>query len=118
MYNAMYKNESKIAAAIREEYTEKQTTKLSELVELDRKVKRPAEIFAYSFGTVGALVLGTGMCLAMEVIGSMMPLGIVVGVVGIAMVTANYFIYKAMVKKGKKKYGRRILELSNEILHE
>ena len=89
MYNAMYKNESKIAAAIREEYTEKKPNKLGELVELDRKVKRPAEIFAYSFGTVGSLVLGAGMCLAMKVIGNMMPLGIVIGAVGIGVKIAD-----------------------------
>ncbi len=36
---------------------------------LDRKAKMPAEIFAYTFGIFIALVFGTGMCLAMQVIG-------------------------------------------------
>ena len=57
-------------ARIRQEYTEKNTQKLDELKALDRKVKLPAEIFAYTFGTVGSLVLGAGMSMAMGVIGS------------------------------------------------
>ena len=72
---------------IREQYAEKRVTKFDELKALDKRVKRPAEIFAYTFGVVGALVLGTGMCLAMKVIGDMMALGIVIGVVGIGMVS-------------------------------
>lgn len=65
---------------------------------------------------VGALVLGVGMCLAMEVIGSMMPLGIVIGAVGIAMVTANYFLYRAILRSRKKKYAKEIVSLSDELL--
>lgn len=114
-------NENLMAAAIREEYTERKETKLDRLVQMDRKVRRPAEIFAYSFGTVGSLVLGTGMSLAMKVIGMTlsfaMPLGIAVGVVGIAMVSANYFLYKKILKKRKQQYGNEILSLSEEILN-
>ncbi len=101
---------------IRAQYTPTQTTKLDELKALDRRVKRPAEIFAYTFGSVGALVLGTGMCLAMKVIGNLMPLGIAIGVVGIAMVSANYFFYKKILKNRKEKHAKEIFALSNEIL--
>ena len=71
---------------------DEETNRLEQLKALDGAVRRPAAIFAYTFVILGALVLGVGMCLAMEVIGSLMPLGIVVGVVGIAMVSANYFL--------------------------
>lgn len=111
------RKERAIAEQIRERYTEKRRTKLDELKELDRKVKRPAEIFAYCFGIAGALVLGTGMCLAMKAAASWVPLGIVVGCVGIAMTVANYFIYKAIIKSGKRKYAKQILALSDELLH-
>ncbi|MDE6371993.1 MAG: dihydropteridine reductase [Clostridia bacterium] len=103
---------------IRDSYCEKPVTKLDELRSLDKKVKRPAKIFAYIFGVVGALVLGTGMCLAMKVLGDLMALGIVVGVVGIVMVSVNYLIYKQILKKRKSKYCRKILELSEEIAAE
>ena len=114
------KNEKMVAENIKGQYEVKKETKLDKLLELDGKVKRPAEIFAYSFGTVGALTLGAGMSLAMEVIGTSlpfaMPLGIAVGVVGLAMVSANYFLYNRILKGRKAKYGKEILTLSNEIL--
>ncbi|MDE5911906.1 MAG: dihydropteridine reductase [Clostridia bacterium] len=103
---------------IRDSYCEKPVTKLDELKSLDKKVKRPAKIFAYIFGVIGALVLGTGMCLAMKVLGDLMALGIVVGVVGIIMVSINHLIYKQILKKRKSKYCRKILELSEEIAAE
>ncbi len=114
----MTNNEMKAAVEeIKAEYEEKQTGKVEELKALHRKVKAPAEIFAYTFGSVGALVLGTGMSLAMKVIGSSMALGIGVGVIGLAMVSANYFFYNKILKSRKKKYRAEILAKSNEILN-
>jgi hypothetical protein len=104
---------------IRKQYeakTEKEN-KLDKLRALDAKVKRPADIFAYSFGTVGALVLGVGMCITMSVLSAPMALGVVVGIVGIAAVAVNCFIYKAILKNRKKKYAAEILQLSDEILN-
>ncbi len=104
---------------IRDSYCEKPVTKLDELKSLDKKVKRPARIFAYVFGVTGVLVLGVGMCLAMKVIGNLMAFGIVVGVAGIIiMVSVNHLIHKQILKKRKSKYCRKILELSEEITAE
>ncbi len=114
MTNVEQKEIEKIKAA----YSPAQVSKLDELKALDRKVKRPAEIFAYTFGVVGSLVLGTGMCFAMKIIGSSMPLGIVIGLVGIAMVSVNYLAYKKILGARKKKYAQQIVELSNEILNQ
>ena len=71
-------NEKQIAEKIRSQYTERKVSKLDELKELDQRVKCPAKVFTYLFGCVSALVLGTGMCLAMKVIGDLMVPGIVV----------------------------------------
>ena len=100
---------------IRTEYTEKEHTELDELKALDKKVKRPPTVFAYVFGTVGSLVLGTGMSLAMKVIGDMMPLGIAVGALGIAMVCLTYPIYKSFLARRRKRYASEILELSYKL---
>lgn len=114
----MQEKERQYAEELRRAYADKNEseTKLEKLRKLDASVRRPAEIFAYVFGILGALVLGVGMCLAMEVIASLMPLGIAVGVVGIAMVSANYFIYRAILKSRKHKYAKEILTLSDELL--
>ena len=58
------------AEHIANEYSKKETSKVNQLRKLDAKAKRPACIFAYTFGIVSSLVLGIGMTLAMGVIGS------------------------------------------------
>ena len=92
-------------------------TKIERLHSLDRKVRRPAEIFAYVFGAVGTLVLGTGMCLAMRVIFDSVAAGVMTGVLGIAMVSANYFIYRAILARRRRKYSEQIIKLGNELLN-
>ena len=113
----MNKNEKLIAQKIRSRYVEKKTTDIDNLRELDKKVKMPAIIFAYVFGVIGALVLGTGMCLAMKVIGSSVALGVVIGLVGILMVAVNYFIYSYILNFRKDKYSKEIIALSDKIIN-
>lgn len=107
------------AEAIANEYAHKDTTKVVQLKKLDAKAKRPANIFAYTFGVVASLVLGVGMCLAMKVIGDgsavSFGVGIGVGLLGILGVSINYPIYKKMLEKGKKKYASDIIRLAKEI---
>ncbi len=114
MNNDYQKREAK---RIREQYVEKEETKLEQLRRLDRKVKLPAEIFVYSFGIIGSLVLGLGMCLAMKVMGDLMALGIVIGCIGIIMIGINYPSYKKMLNSRKKKYGKQIIDLSDSLIN-
>lgn len=108
---------------IRTQYMEKETTELDDLRALDAKVKRPATLFGYIFGSVGAMVMGAGMSLVMTDIGetlglaSTMPAGIVIGIIGMAMAVANYPIYKRLLESRKKKYGAEILSLSEKIMN-
>ena len=107
-----------IAESIAKDYAPKESSKIIALKKLDNKAKLPATIFTYSFGIISALVFGTGMCLAMQVIGSGlagMVLGIVVGIVGLAGCGVNYPIYKNMLEKGKAKYAYEIVELARQI---
>ena len=107
-----------IAESIAKDYAPKESSKIVALKKLDNKAKLPATIFTYSFGIVSALVFGTGMCLAMQVIGSGlagMVLGIVVGIVGLAGCGVNYPIYKKMLVKGKAKDAHEIVELARQI---
>ena len=107
-----------IAESIAKDYAPKESSKIVALKKLDKKAKLPATIFTYSFGIVSALVFGTGMCLAMQVIGSGlagMVLGIIVGIVGLAGCCVNYPIYKKMLETGKVKYAYEIVELARQI---
>lgn len=107
------------AEAIANEYAPKDTSKVVALKKLDRKAKRPAEIFGFTFGVIAALIMGIGMCLSMKVIGggstAMVTLGIVIGIIGMVMAGVNYPIYKKMLENGKKKYAFEIVELAKEI---
>lgn len=111
--------EIKLITKIRDDYSQEQKgiSKLERLKQLNKKAKRPAQLFAYIFGILGTLILGTGMCLVMpEVAANMMTLGVVVGVVGIIFVSVNYFIYKKLLANGKRKYSEQIINLSDELL--
>ena len=107
-----------IAESIAKDYAPKESSKLVALKKLDNKAKLPATIFTYSWGIVSALVFGTGMCLAMQVIGgglAGMVLGIVVGIIGMIGCGVNYPTYKKMLEKGKSKYAFEIVQLAKEI---
>lgn len=98
---------------------EKQVSKLEQLKTLNKKAKRPAQVFAYVFGSLATLVMGLGMCLVMpEVISGMMTWGIIIGVIGMFLMAINYPTYKGILKLRMKKYSKRIIELSDELLNE
>ena len=113
-----------VAQKIRTQYMEKQPSELDDLRALDTKVKRPANVFAYLFGSISAIIMGAGMSLVMTDVASKlslpinpMPVGILVGVVGLALALINYPIYKGILRARKKKYGAEILALSEKILN-
>ena len=107
------------AESIAKEYAKKEDSKVVALKKLDRKAKLPATLFAYGFGFFSTLILGVGMCFSMEVFGNLgnlwKILGIIIGLVGIALMGLNYLIYKKMLAKGKEKYAFDIITLANEI---
>ena len=107
---------------IRTQYTEKEHTGLDELKELDTKVKRPANVFAYIFGSIGAIIMGSGMSLVMtdiaKTVGIQNPrfYGIVIGIIGMFMAIMNYPIYKSILGSRRKKYADEIIALSDKIM--
>ena len=107
---------------IRTQYTEKEHTQIDALKELDAKVKRPANVFAYIFGGISAIIMGSGMSLIMTDIGSAigvedaMAPGVIIGIVGMLMAIINYPIHKSILTSRKKKYADQIMKLSDEIM--
>ena len=112
------------ALRIRNQYTDHQPTDLEKLKAMDAKVKRPANVFAYTYGSISAIVMGAGMSLVMTEIGTIIGLasamipGIAIGVVGLAMALTTYPIYKNMLSRRKKKYAAKILELSDKLINQ
>lgn len=123
----MNNSEKKYVEKVMESYKEKEISKIDELKQLDKKVKKPATIFAYVYGSIAALIFGLGMCMAMKSLPAallnaiasqlLMVLGIIIGIFGMLMCGSTYFIYKKMLQSRKNKYGNQIIELSNELLN-
>ena len=119
----MNKNDKEfLVQKIRTQYTEKENTQLDELKALDNTVKRPANVFAYVFGSISAIIMGSGMSLVMTDIGTTLGMGntmvpgIIIGVIGMVMAIANYPIYKKMLNSRRKKYADQIIALSDAII--
>lgn len=109
-------NQIEKANKIKDGYLEKTPGKFDELKKLDSKVKTPPTALAYVLGILGALVMGVGMCICLGVlVKDLLPVGVVVGVVGIAMMIANVFIYKKFLSTRKKKYAESIIKLADEL---
>ena len=113
-----------IAQKIRTQYMEKTPSELDALRALDAKVKRPATVFAYTFGSISAIIMGAGMSLVMTDIGAAIGIastfvpGIAIGVVGLCMALLTYPMYKGILNSRKKKYGAEILALSDKIMNQ
>lgn len=117
------KDQEFIVQKIRSQYTEKENSELDELKRLDAKVKRPANVFAYIFGSIGAIVMGAGMSLVMTDIGTTlnmentMTTGIIIGIAGMLMAIINYPVYKKILNSRREKFSAQIVELSNRIIN-
>ena len=110
-----------IVSKIRIAYTPKQKGDLDELRRLDTKVRRPAQVFSYVFGSISAVIMGAGMSLVMTDIAqtlgipNAMTVGIAVGVVGLILAIVNYPLHNAILNSRKKKYAPAILALSDKL---
>ena len=113
-----------IARKIRTQYMEQQPSALDDLRALDAQVKKPANVFAYVFGSISAIIMGAGMSLVMTDIGAVLGLadamipGIVIGIVGMILAIVNYPIYKRILVSRKEKYAADILALSEKIMNQ
>lgn len=107
--------------AIRKKYLPKEADKMEQLRKLHAIPTRKAQRASLAVGIIGALIMGTGMSLAMTDIGAVlgslaMVIGIIVGIVGMALVALAYPIYNRVLKKQREKIAPEILRLSDELL--
>ena len=106
---------------IRKKYLPKEEDKMEQLRKLHAVPTQKAQARAIAVGVIGALIMGTGMSLAMTDIGAAlgslaMVLGIAVGLVGMVLVALAYPIYNRVLKKERQKIAPEILRLSDELL--
>lgn len=106
---------------IRKKYMPAPEDKMEQLRKMDRSAARKAQSWALTLGIIGALVMGTGMSLAMTDIGAIlgnfaMAAGIAVGLLGMVMAALAYPLYNRILKKERQRIAPQILQLTEELL--
>ena len=101
---------------IRKKYMPKEADKMEQLRRLDRSVTRKGAAVSIVMGIIGALTLGIGMCCAMVWMGRWFVPGIVIGLVGIILVSLAYPLYTHITQKEREKVAPEILRLTDELM--
>ena len=122
-YSAKEQEEIK---AIRKKYAahEEPEDKMTQLRRLDMAVTQKATMVSLVFGILGALIMGCGMSLVMTSIGdalgisegASMAIGIIIGVIGIVLVSLAYPMYNKILRKEREKISPEILRLTDELM--
>ena len=113
--------QQKEVEAIRKKYLPREEDKMEQLRKLHAVPTQKAQAASLAVGVVGALIMGTGMSLAMTEIGAAlgslaMVIGILVGIVGMVLVALAYPLYNRVLKKQREKIAPEILRLTEELL--
>lgn len=126
--NAAFKNEAfkyeyssekaKEVDDIVNKYVGKEDDKLTQIKKLDEAVECKAAIKAVTIGVIGVLMMGAGMSIIMEASASFFVAGIVVGLIGMAVMAAAYPIHKRTLRKERGAAAPQILALSQDIKNE
>lgn len=101
---------------IREKYLPREADKMEYLRRLDRSVTQKGTVAALVVGILGTLIMGIGMCCAMVWQGVWFVPGIVIGIVGIALVSLAYPLYLYVTKKERQKIAPEIMRLTDELM--
>ena len=109
---------------IRKKYLPKEEDKMEQLRALHNSASKKAQSWAITVGIIGALLLGTGMSLAMTELGEAlgcsadlaMLIGIGVGIVGILLVALACPLYNRVLEKERRRIAPEILRLTDELM--
>ena len=111
---------------IRKKYAEDSArtdeSSIERLRRLDASVTKKGTTVSLIVGTLGSMLMGSGMSLVMTDLGALLSgmlslfIGIAVGVVGIVGVALAYPIYKAITKKERERIAPEVLRISEELL--
>lgn len=121
IYSAKEQSELEL---IRKKYLPQEENKMDQLRKLDRGATQKAQAWAIALGTIGALILGTGMSLFMSDLGaqlglldnSAMLVGVAAGVVGLVLVALAYPTYNRILHKERQRIAPLVLRLTDELM--
>ncbi len=115
-YSALSSEERLEIESIRRRYLKDSSGegRTQELKRLDFYVRSFPVAIAITVGVIGILLFGLGLTLVLEL--NETVLGIILGTVGVLVLAPANLIYKRLTAFQKKKYGQRILDISEELL--
>ena len=114
-YSAPTEAERREIEAIKREYEkEVKQTSISELRQLDRRVKALPNSLGIGLGVVGTLIFGLGLTMVLEW-GLPVP-GIILGVIGCVGIALAYPIRMKLYNRNRAIYSKEIIEKANELL--
>lgn len=90
--------------------------KMEQLRRLDRGATNKATITSLIWGITGTLIMGMGMSFALVWQNTLFIPGIIIGLIGIAMLSVAYPVYNKVLKKEQEKIAPEILRLTDELL--
>ena len=100
---------------IKKKYLPKEEDKMETLRKLDRSAEQKGTMYSVIIGTIGTLLLGVGMSITMTGATAYFVLGIIIGLVGIAVLVPAYPIFKKVTEEQRKKIAPQILALTEEL---
>ena len=101
---------------IRSKYTPKEENKMEQLRRLDASATQKATMYAIIVGVIGALILGAGMNCCLVWTDALLIPGIVIGIIGMAVLAVAYPLYNRTLKKERERIAPEILRLTDELM--
>lgn len=101
---------------IRNKYLPREENKMELLRRLDAQVTQKATMYSIIIGVIGTLILGVGMCCCMVWADSVFALGIIVGVIGMAILALAYPVYNRTIKKERERIAPEVLRLTEDLM--
>ena len=102
---------------IRRKYMPKEADPFEQLKKLDQMVTRKGTMISIIVGVIGTLIFGGGMSIVLLAAETFFATGVVLGVVGFAVLGAAFPLYTKITEKEREKYAPQILELTELLLH-
>ena len=101
---------------IRSKYVPKEENKMEQLQRLDASATQKATMYAIIVGVIGALILGAGMSCCLVWTDALLIPGIVIGIIGMAVLAVAYPLYNRTLKKERERIAPEILRLTDELM--
>lgn len=100
---------------IRKKYLPQEEDKMEQLRKLDQSAAKKGTIYSIVAGVIGTLIMGLGLTCSIEWGGMLLIPGILIGIIGMALMGIAYPIYTIVTKKEREKIAPQILALTEEL---